>query len=282
MRRGGGGEVRGLSRSNLRRPADLSLAQCVIFAGGAGSRLGPNAPPKPLLPVCGRTLVELQVMYALAAGFREFVVLLGHGAEEVRNHILASFPALRNRFRFHMHDWDPAERPYGTARALWAAIRDGAVDPGRAALTLFVDDLYARTRYVHEVVRVYERSLARGGLLAVVLAHPGVQLPYGVVDPRTGRFTEKPELPLHVSTGMYLLTPLALRLLRETLSEREYYESREELGFERYLLESFSRNHRVEVVVMARGDWLPVNDWKSAARVCDFLRLCDWLPPRPR
>jgi NDP-sugar pyrophosphorylase family protein len=274
--------VKGLSRRNLRKPADLSLVQCVIFAGGAGSRLGPNAPPKPLLPACGYTLVELQVMYALAAGFREFVVLLGHGAEEVRSHLLASFPALRDRFRFHVHDWDPAERPYGTARALWAALRDGAVDPERAVLTLFADDLYARTRYVHDVVRVYERSLARDKLLAVVLAHPGVQLPYGVVDLRTGSFSEKPELPLHASTGMYLLTPLALRMLRETITEREYYESREELGFESLLLAPFSRSHRVETVVMVRGDWLPVKDWKTASRVCGFLRLCDWLPPKPR
>ena len=257
---------------------DLPAVQLVLFAGGAGRRLGPCAPPKPLLAPCGVPLIDLQIAYALVAGFREFTVLLGHGADEVRDHVLRSFPELAGRVRFHVDEWDAAERPYGTGRALWSAMRDGVVDAERPALTLFCDDFYASARYVHDVVRAYERGWRRGSLLAVVLAHPGVELPYGVVHSWRGHFNEKPQLGILVAAGMYLLTPLALRLLRETLSREEYYSIPGEVSFEKYLLEPFSRQYRVEPVTMRAGDWLAVNDWKSAHRLCNWLRTCDWLP----
>jgi NDP-sugar pyrophosphorylase family protein len=263
--------------SNLRQPVDLSAVQLALFAGGAGRRLGPWGKPKPLLPVCGVPLIDLQIIYAIRAGFRAINVLLGYGAGQVERHLRDAFPDLKENLRFHYHEWNPAVRPYGTGRALWKALRDGFLDPGKPVLTLFVDDLYARARYVHDLARAYEGSLGQGSVLAVVLTHPGCELPYGVVHGRWGHFDEKPYLDLHVSTGMYLLTPLFLKLLQDTITDEIYHSEPGELSFEKAVLEPWSRKYSVLRVDTARGGWLPVNDWKTAEKVCEFLRFCDWI-----
>jgi len=263
--------------SNLKNPVDLSEIQLALFAGGAGKRLGPWGKPKALLPVCGFTLIDLQVVYALRAGFRVINVFLGYGGDQVEQHLRDTFPQLKNNFRFHYHEWNPAVRPYGTGRALWKAFRDQFLDPGKPVLTLFVDDLYARLEYVHDVVRAYMKSLGRASILAIVLTHPGCELPYGVVQNRWGYFEEKPFLDFHVSTGMYLLTPLFLKLLQETITDEIYHNEPGELSFEKIVLEPWSRKYSVLRVDTARGEWLPVNDWKSAERVCNFLNICDWI-----
>jgi nicotine blue oxidoreductase len=54
----------------------------VLLAAGAGTRLGRG--PKALLPFRGRTLVEVLADVLLDGGCREVVVVLGAGAESVR------------------------------------------------------------------------------------------------------------------------------------------------------------------------------------------------------
>lgn len=265
-----------LSRTNRTSPVDMSNVQLVLFAGGAGKRLG-HGVVKPLLAPCGIPLIDLQIGYALAVGFRRITILTGYGADEVERHVLRAWSEYSDHFVFLRHEWNPYTRPYGTGRALLHAMREGVVDRERAVLTLFVDDLYARVRYVHDVVKTYYRALSRGNVLAVVLTHPGIHLPYGVVNEGRGVFTEKPFLSLHISTGMYLLTPLALRLLQETITEELYYGAQEELSFEKCVLESWSRRYPVLRVDVVRGEWLPVNDWKAVEQVCRFLRVCDWV-----
>jgi len=63
----------------------------VILAGGKGSRLGPltDRLPKPMVEIGGTPiLVHIMRSYA-AAGFRDFVVALGHRGEVVRDHFEA-------------------------------------------------------------------------------------------------------------------------------------------------------------------------------------------------
>ena len=261
--------------SNRRKPVDLSDIQCAIFAGGASKRFGQPPLNKALAAPFGRSLIDLQIEYAYKAGFGRMVVLTGFMADEVEEHVRRVYPTLSRNIVFHRHEWNPLVRPYGTGRALWKAIKDGAVDPSRPVLTLFTDDFYASTTYVHRLVRAYRRFREKEKLLSVVLVHLGVVLPFGVYQ--RGWFREKPELPLLVSAGMYLLTPLALHLLQENLTEEEYYESPEELSFERLVLERYSGTYTLLAEVIAKGDWLAVNDWKTAEQLYSFMKHCDWF-----
>ena len=60
----------------------------VILAGGKGTRLGALARglPKPMVMVAGRPFLEYVIDSFSGAGFREFVLLVGHHADVVESH----------------------------------------------------------------------------------------------------------------------------------------------------------------------------------------------------
>lgn len=60
--------------------------ECLILAAGNGSRLRPlsNGMPKPLMRVHGRSLVEHVIRDAHQAGVDRFVVVVGYGADRMR------------------------------------------------------------------------------------------------------------------------------------------------------------------------------------------------------
>jgi len=61
--------------------------QCLILAAGNGSRLRPlsQGMPKPLMQVHGRPLVDHVIRDAHQAGIDRFVIVLGYGAEAMRD-----------------------------------------------------------------------------------------------------------------------------------------------------------------------------------------------------
>jgi NDP-sugar pyrophosphorylase family protein len=62
--------------------------QSVILAGGLGTRLGPLGADtaKPMQPVAGRPFLELVMCYLAAQGVADFVLCVGHRADQVREH----------------------------------------------------------------------------------------------------------------------------------------------------------------------------------------------------
>jgi len=62
----------------------------VMLAAGKGTRVAAmgNGRPKPTLPVLGLSLAERVILASQAAGIRRFLVVLGHRADEVREHVL--------------------------------------------------------------------------------------------------------------------------------------------------------------------------------------------------
>ncbi len=62
--------------------------QLVIIAGGKGTRLKARIGdlPKPLVEVCGRPLLEHQLLLAIHSGIRDIVLLTGYGAEHIRSY----------------------------------------------------------------------------------------------------------------------------------------------------------------------------------------------------
>jgi len=63
----------------------VRVRQCVILAGGAGTRLGhlTRDIPKPLLPVAGRPFLEHLILKAAKHGFDRVLLLVGHHAAMV-------------------------------------------------------------------------------------------------------------------------------------------------------------------------------------------------------
>jgi len=70
----------------------VRVRQCVILAGGAGTRLGDltHDIPKPLLPVAGRPFLEHLILKAARHGFEQILLLVGHHAAVVETWLAQS------------------------------------------------------------------------------------------------------------------------------------------------------------------------------------------------
>lgn len=64
--------------------------QCVVLAGGLGTRLGSLTAdcPKPMLPVAERPFLEHLICHAARFGFKRFLILAGYRSEVIRAHFL--------------------------------------------------------------------------------------------------------------------------------------------------------------------------------------------------
>jgi len=97
-----------------------TLRQCVVLAGGLGSRLGALAAdrPKPLLPCGDRPFLAWLLREVCRYGVEEVLVLAGHLSAEVERSLDALAAALPKPVRIAINV-EPA--PAGTGGALWHA-----------------------------------------------------------------------------------------------------------------------------------------------------------------
>ena len=178
----------------------------VILAGGLGKRLRPltEDKPKPLVEVCGRPILEWQIIWMKQYGFREFVLLLGYAKERVIEYI-GSGRSLDIKVSYVVED-----EPLGTGGAIknaesilrnedWFIVMNGdiitSIDP-RPLIESVVKDPNA----VAGVALVPMRS------------------PYGIVKVENGyvkEFIEKPTLEYLINAGVYVMKPKVFEYLPE-------------------------------------------------------------------
>jgi NDP-sugar pyrophosphorylase family protein len=99
--------------------------QCVILAGGLGTRMRPltETCPKTLLPVRGRPFAHHQLHWLAAQGIREVIYSIGHQGDMIRR-CWAEEPPPVPSIRYV----DEGERLRGTAGALRLAREQGVLD----------------------------------------------------------------------------------------------------------------------------------------------------------
>src|SRR3984885_12541217 len=121
---------RGTERVQIER-----TMQCVILAGGLGTRMRPftDVVPKTLLPVRGRPFAWYQLDWLARHGVTEVVYCIGHQGDQIRRYWKSrpappagsQWPALR----WPKLIWvDEGEQLRGTAGALRLALAEGALD----------------------------------------------------------------------------------------------------------------------------------------------------------
>lgn len=99
----------------------------IILAGGKGTRLGQDLPPKAMLDVQGKTLIQRQLDWLVSENFEKIVLCLGHRANEVQYDSPAQI----------VQSYE--ENPLGTAGAVKKAYLDNELT--EPAYVLNVDDL---------------------------------------------------------------------------------------------------------------------------------------------
>lgn len=99
--------------------------QCVILAGGLGTRLGPLAAttPKALVRVGGAPFVDHQLQWLAAHGVDAILFCIGHFGAQVREHVGDG-----RRFGLGVRYVDEGDDLRGTAGALRLALDENALD----------------------------------------------------------------------------------------------------------------------------------------------------------
>jgi len=99
--------------------------QCVILAGGLGTRMWPIAEtvPKTLLPVAGRPFADWQLQWLADAGIESVVYCIGYLGDEVRR-----FVGDGRAWGLTVGYVDEGTRLRGTAGALRLAAEEGVLD----------------------------------------------------------------------------------------------------------------------------------------------------------
>lgn len=88
----------------------------LIPVAGIGTRLRPHTytQPKPLMPVAGKPIICFIIDKLAEAGIRDFVFVIGHLGDKVRDFIQEAYPDLRTEFVYQEHR-------EGSAHAVWTA-----------------------------------------------------------------------------------------------------------------------------------------------------------------
>lgn len=100
--------------------------QCVILAGGLGTRLGDltRSIPKALVRVAGQPFLHHQLELLATQGVRDIVLSLGHLASQVR-----AFVGDGRRWNVSVTYVEDGPQPLGTAGALRLAYEQGVLQP---------------------------------------------------------------------------------------------------------------------------------------------------------
>ena len=120
--------------------------QCVILAGGRGTRMAPltDTLPKALLPVAGRPFADWQLMWLRAEGVDEVIYSIGHLGDQIRSHVGGG-----RKWGLTVRYVDEGPQLRGTGGALRQALDEGALAEqfivlyGDSYLTIDVDSVWA-------------------------------------------------------------------------------------------------------------------------------------------
>lgn len=99
--------------------------QCVILAGGRGTRMAPltDSVPKALIPVAGRPFADWQLAWLAAEGVDRVTYSIGHLGECIRAHVGSG-----ERWDLDVRYVDEGKELRGTGGALRLALENDALD----------------------------------------------------------------------------------------------------------------------------------------------------------
>jgi NDP-sugar pyrophosphorylase family protein len=173
----------------------------LILAGGKGERLRPltDSLPKPMVPVCGKPILEHQVEWLQAGGVTDVVFLSGYRAD-----VIEAYFRDGKDFGFTAH-YSVEDSPLGRG----GAIKKGftMVPAAEETVAVLNGDIITTETLANLSARHQERRSANSSHMATIMVVPMVS-PYGLVDMNesgtvTG-FREKVEMEHWINGGIYL------------------------------------------------------------------------------
>lgn len=216
--------------------------QCVILAAGLGKRMLPltETRPKPLVPVCGKPLLQ-HIIEALPSSVDELIVVVGYKGDMIKEFLGTEYQGRSVKFV-------EQKEPTGTAHALWLA-KD--LIKGRF-LFLFADDIHGKADFARATS--YTRAL--------LVASVDTPEKFGIVvrnpDGTLGLMIEKPEhAPSNcASTGAMVLDEHVFEFEPQNPVKGEFYLTE--------VIERYARAYPIAVVEQSL--WIPVATPEDVAK----------------
>lgn len=180
--------------------------KAVILAGGFGKRLAPLTAviPKPLLPVGGKSILEIIIERLKKFGCDEVIIATNYKSEFFENYF-SSIAPLGVTITFSKE-----EEPLGTAGPL-RLVKERLSEP----FVVMNGDILTTVDF-SKMMQLHKEKGAR-----LTMGTKLVQLPfhYGVVESKNGwrvdAIKEKPPLSAEVNAGVYIMNPEAVQEIPE-------------------------------------------------------------------
>ena len=173
----------------------------LILAGGKGERLRPltDTLPKPMVPLCGKPILEHQVEWLRAGGVTDVVFLAGYRWDVIKDHFGDG-----KDFGINAH-YSVEDSPLGRGGAIKMGFPK--VPETEDTVAVLNGDVITTETLENLSTRHRERRLANEAHMATIMVVPMVS-PYGLVDMDDSDtvigFREKVEMEHWINGGIYL------------------------------------------------------------------------------
>jgi NDP-sugar pyrophosphorylase family protein len=179
----------------------MGFMHALILAGGKGERLRPltDTLPKPMVPVCGKPILQRQVEWLKEGSVDGVVFLAGYLWETIRDYF-GDGSGFGISAEYSIED-----SPLGRG----GAIKQGypLAPPSGEPVVVTNGDIITR-QPLAEILEFHRNSPARENGPSVTLLSVPMVSPYGIVDMdgdgRVVGFREKVELPHWINGGVYV------------------------------------------------------------------------------
>lgn len=251
-----------ISMVDLRRQRGLVPADGVLMAGGIGERLRPltQNTPKPLLPVGGRPLIDLNVELMSDFGIRNIFVTVNYLKEQIMSH-------------FQTHSNGGEEE--GSHEAFQDKARVECIAEPRRLGTIGSLSLIENFSSPHVVVMnadlltdinleaMYLKHIATEAWLTMAVIPYAVSIPYAIVEHSADRvegLTEKPTYNYYANAGIYMLR----REVAESIPKDTYMDATD-------LIDSLLREGRRVTQFKIDGRWIDIGSPDDYRHACEVI-----------
>ena len=194
--------------------------QAIILAAGEGTRMKSEV-PKVLHPICGRPMIAYALDVAASAGVTQPIVVLGHGADQIKPRLPKEAKAVIQHQRL------------GTGDAVLVA-KKALSNTSGAVLILYADTPLLRRTTVQKLIESHFKTGATCTLLTAHLADPSgygrimrneTGQVAGIVEEAEANAAERAIREINVGTLVCNTQPLleALALVKPSGSKKEIY-----------------------------------------------------------
>ncbi len=214
----------------------------VIIAGGFGKRFQPfsHIVPKPLLPINGKSLLEIIINKYQENGGKKIILSLGHKAN-----LIISY--LKNIKYFHKLNFIKETKPLGTIGSLSKASK--FLTKNQNITVTNCDTIIS-----HDYNKICEYHLNEKNDLTVVVCNKSYKSPYGscILDENQNliKMHEKPEFKILAHTGFYLLNTSLIKLIKKNTS----------IDFNEFIKLCIGNKSKIGVYPISSDEWLDIGD----------------------